>query len=181
MKNKFYDRANVLDGYKGLEYPTEEDIRQLLKYLENDQYSKYFFIDLDNPSWVRPLNENGYFYEVPTPLEDIDNPGYFSMPTWYAGEYLKRMADKFPEIVKDVALSLTTDNSRALRTMLEALLKIPVNVTAETVGIFNKWVETPFANFMMLSHELGLIMEYLAKGGQVDAAFKSSYSLIGTC
>ena len=58
----------------------------------------------------------------------------------------------------------------AIRTMLEALLKIPVNITAETVSKYKGWVETPFANFMMLSQELGNIMEYLAKGGQFEAA-----------
>jgi hypothetical protein len=170
MTKMFYDIATELDEYKGLQNINDEQLNTLLKYLENDSYATYFFNDLENPTWVLPLYEKGIFAKIPPPLEDPANPGYFSMPTWYPGEYLKRMADQFPEVVKDVALSLETDNSRAIRTMLEALVKIPANITAETVDEFRRWLETPFANFMMLSHELGIAMEYLAQGEQVEAA-----------
>lgn len=170
MSTKFYEIAGRLDQIKKRETVDSAEIRELLKYLEEEKYARYFFLELDNPIWILPLHKNDIFSNVPPPLEDSNNPGYFSMPIWPAGEYLKRMADKFPYIVKDVALSLSTDNSRAIRTMLEALLKVPVNITAETVGEFKRWIETRFANFMMLSHEMGMIMEYLTKGGRVESA-----------
>jgi hypothetical protein len=170
MANQFYEFAEKLDKLKNINNPTKADMEELTQYIVGAEYTRYFFHDLNNPAWVKPLHNLGWFYKVPPPLEDKNQPGYFSMPFWHEGEYLNRMADKFPDIVKDVALSLGTDNSRAIRTMFEALLKIPVNITAETVSEFRRWVETPFANFMMLSHELGIVMEYLAKGGQVEAA-----------
>lgn len=170
MSAKFYEITDRLDQFKKHENIAPAEMSELLKYLEEEKFARYFFMNLENPAWVLPLYENGFFSKVPPPFEEPNNPGYFSMPIWHAGEYIKRMADKFPTIVKDVALSLETDNSRALRTMLEVLLKTPATVTAETVSMFRGWVETPFANFMMLSHELGIIMEYLAKNGQVAAA-----------
>lgn len=170
MNATFYEASDRLDQLKKHEDISPAEISETIQYLEEEKFTRYFFMDLENPAWVLPLYEYKFFLKVPSPLEDPNNPGYFSMPTWYAGEYLKRMADKFPDIVRDIALSLETNNSRALRTMLETLLKVPVNITAETVGKFQSWIETPFSNFMMLSHELGIIMEYLAKGGKVDAA-----------
>jgi hypothetical protein len=170
MNKMFYEIATELDKLKRLESPSEEQIQTLVDYVKDDRYAKYFFEGIENPNWVGPLFRKGIFTEVPPPREDPNNPGYFNMPMWYAGEYLNTMADNFPQIVKKVALTLKTDNSRAIRTILEALLKIPVNETTDTVSKFRDWIETPFSNFMMLSHEMGNIMEYLAKGGEVDAA-----------
>jgi hypothetical protein len=172
MSAKFYEITDRLDNFKKLEDIDSSVISELVKYLEEEKYARYFFRELENPTWVLPLHENGFFSKVPPPLEDPNNPGYFGMPVWDAGEYLKQMGSSFPYVVKEVALSLVTDNSRAIRTMLEAVLNIPVNITAETVSEFRRWMETPFANFMMLAHELGIIMEYLAKGGQVEAALE---------
>jgi hypothetical protein len=173
MKKLFYEIAAELDQYKNIENPDENQVQSLISYVGDTSYSKYFFDGLENPNWVTPLFKKGVFTKVPPPLEDTNSPGYFSMPIWYAGEYLKRMANKFPNIVKEVAISLETDNSRGIRTILEALLNIPVNFTAETVGKFKDWVKTPFSNFMMISHELGLIMEYLAKGDEIQAALET--------
>lgn len=170
MVENFYDVADKIDRLKQVGSPTQREIEEIAQYLAETEYIRYFFHDLDNPAWIQPLHSLGLLSKVPPPLEDKNQPGYFSMPFWYEGEYLKRMADKFPVIVREIALSLDTDNSRALRIMFEALLKVPVDMTAEVADKFRDWVETPFSNFMMLSHELGIIMEYLAKGGEVDAA-----------
>ncbi len=170
MTKLFYDIAAELDEYKGSQSIKDEQLDAVLKYLENDNYAAYFFSELDNLAWVLPLYEKGIFNKIPPPLEDPKNPGYFSMPPWYSGEYLKRMADKYPDVVKNVALSLDTHNARAIRIMLETLVKIPASITAETANRFRAWIETPFANSMMLSHELGIVMGYLAKGEQAEAA-----------
>lgn len=170
MVENFYNVADKIDRLKQVDNPTQREIKEIAQYLVEMEYVRYFFHDLDNPAWIQPLHSIGLLSKVPPPLEDKNQPGYFSMPVWYEGEYLKRMADKFPDIVMDVASSLETDNSRALRTMLESLLKVPVNIAAEVTGKFQAWIETPFSNFMTLSHELGVIMEYLAKGGEANAA-----------
>jgi hypothetical protein len=166
----FYDITEKLDDFKRQENIPSAEILELIKLLQDEKFARYFFTDLESSAWVLPLHKNDVFSNVPSPREDPNQPGYFSMPMWYAGEYLKRMADKFPVVVKEVAFSFKTDNSRAIKTMFEALLKVPVEIAAETVSKFKSWIETPFSNFMELSHELGIIMEYLAKGGEVDAA-----------
>ena len=88
MKKSFYDNALIMDQYKGLLSPTGEQINSLLEYLNHDEYAQYFFTNLENPIWVLPLYENGFFAKVPPPLADPNNSDYFSMPAWHAGEYL---------------------------------------------------------------------------------------------
>ena len=171
----FYFKASALDAIRFQQTPTRNVVEFIGGFLQpgKESYTRYFFQGLDNPAWVKLLHNQGYFYSAPQPQEDPNNPGYFSLPSWYAGEYLKSMANHHPEIVKDVALNLDTENARAIRTMLEAILKIPPEVAAQTVDIFEKWSKTRFGYSMMLAHEMGLVMEYLAKGGQFHAALRT--------
>lgn len=173
MKKSFYEIAAELDQYKNFESPDEKQVQSVINLINDVRYEKYFFDGLENSNWVIPLFQKGVFNKVPPPLEDQNNPGYFGMPVWHAGEYLKRMAEKYPNIVKEVAISLVTDNSRGIRTILEALIKIPANITAQTVSKFKVWVSTPFSNFMMISHDLGLVMEHLAKGNEIQSALET--------
>lgn len=108
MSTKFYEIADRLDQFKKYGNIDSAEISELLNYLEEEKFARYFFMDLDNPAWVLPLQKNGFFAKVPPPLEVPNNPGYFSMPLWHAGEYLKKVAEKVPDTVRDVALSLNT-------------------------------------------------------------------------
>ena len=171
MTSTFYKNAQILKGPKENPSPSKKDIHMVLEHLEDDSLRRYFFDDLDNPAWVSPLhNANFFISHIPSPKEDSNNPGFFSFPMWFAGEYLNRLAAQFPNVVKDVARHIDTNNARAIRTMLEAIRKIPPEDTAQIVGVFGQWFKTPFAASMMLAHEMGLILEHLSKGGQVEAA-----------
>ncbi len=177
MSELFYDIAQKLDNLKKKEIPSNKDIEKLSGLLSGPEYTRYFFHNFSSPGWVEPLHEQGWFLNSPAPLEDEDQQGYFSMPKWHEGEYLLRMADRYPEVVREVAIVLKTENSRAIRTMLKALLKIPPNNAAEAVSVFDEWLNTPFVSFMSLSHEIGQIMEYLMEGNQAEAALKVLKSL----
>lgn len=172
MAKKFFDIAAQLDILKKIEKPTVADVERLSKYLTGIEYTRYFFYDLYSPEWVTPLHNQGLFSQPPAPLEDVNQPGYFSMPIWHEGEYLKKNAEIFPEIVKQVALKLDTENSRAIRTLLEALLMVHPRIVAETISSLKRWAKTPFVSFMSLSNEFGLILEYLARGSQVNEALQ---------
>lgn len=172
MPKNFYSLLDKIDNYLAINTPSAQDATEFAEWLREPEYAKYAFGKLDNPNWVELFHDIEVFRNPPAPHEDSNNPGYFSMPVWYAGEYLKRMAAQFPEIVKNVALNLETDNSRAIRTIIEAVLEIPPEIAAETVEALGRWAETPFVGFMMLSHELGVTMEHLAKGGQPKASLE---------
>jgi hypothetical protein len=168
----FYFKATILDAIRFQQAPTEGISEVIARFLqsEKESYAKYFFQGLDNPVWVELLHHQKYFHAAPPPEADPHNPGFFSLPDWYAGEYLKTMASSFPEIVVDVALNLHTENARAIQVMLKAIIKIPPELVTRTVGSIERWANTSFAGSMMLAHEMGLVLEYLAKGEQVDAA-----------
>jgi len=173
MKPKdFYQVADELDKYRLLKEIIDEATEKLLKLISDSKYADYFFKDLENESWIVPLNSAEYFSSIPGPVEDPNNPGYFGMPFWSAGEYLKIFASSNQIIARDVAMKLDTENTRAIRTMLEALLKISPSLVAETIPAMQRWVQSPFTSFMMLSHELGIIMRYLAKPGVIDASLE---------
>jgi len=172
MSELFYDIAQKLDELKKSEVPSKTELDRLTELITGPEYTRYFFYDFDSPEWVKHLHKHGWFRNPPEPLEDEDQPGYFSMPLWHEGEYLFRMAEAFPEIVKEVAIVLRTDNSRAIRTMLKALLEIPPELVTETVPVFNEWMSTPFVSFMSLVKEVGEILEYLTKAEQIDAALQ---------
>lgn len=170
MDKQFYEIAEALDRLKEVADPSELEVAELSGLLTGVEYVRYFFHELENPGWVMPLHQNGNFNTAPPTQEDESSPGYFSMPTWHEGEFLNRVADQFPQVVKEVALGLVTENSRAIRTMLDALVKIPPEILAEAVEAFDRWLATPFVGFMSLAHEVGIIMERLARSNQVDAA-----------
>ena len=169
MKDSFFEKAKLLDNLKKAEVPK---IDKLTELLEGQSFEKYFFEDLENSIWVQPLNNINYFLRVPEPIEDPNNPGYFSNPAWWAGEYLKRMAMLFPETVRDVALKLDTENGRAIRTILEAIIQIPSSIAAQTVVSFDRWAKTRFVHSMMIVYAMGRVMNYLAHNGQIIAALE---------
>jgi hypothetical protein len=171
METQFYDIASKLDELRGIPKPSQNEISELLQLTTRESTIRYFFHDLNNPDWVEPLYSISWFVNPPDPKPDDERTDLFTLPGWHQGEYLARMASYFPNIIREVAISLETDNARAIRTMLEAILRIPPEIAAETVPSFERWSRTPFARSMMLANEMGLIMEYLAKGGQIAAAF----------
>jgi hypothetical protein len=178
MSSDFYLVADRLDRLKASPGATVAGLEQVLALIEEEKFAKYFFTDLEDPAWAAPLFDRGVFMRIPPPLEDPENPGYFAMPQWHAGDYLSRVAGRVPEIVRKVALSTETDNARALRTLLEAIRKTPPEVAAETVGQYPLWTRSRFARSMMLAHELGLILEHLATGRQLDAALAVLHTLL---
>ena len=172
MANYFYDDLVLIESFLSITDPNTKDAKEFSNWLIIEKYARYAFERMQNHKWIRSFYELGIFNNPPPPLEDSKNPGFFSMPAWYAGEYLEKFAEKEPEIVLKVALNLETENSRALRTMLEAILKIPPEFAEKTVSSFKRWSETKFVGFMMLSIEMGKIMGYLAKNDQIEAALQ---------
>jgi len=172
MHNKFYDDIKKIDKFIRIENPTIDDAKELCKYLKFENYSKYVFQELRNPLWVELFQKIDFFSVVPDPIEDSENPGYFSFPRWWAGEYLAKLASQYPGIVRDVALDLETENSRAIKTMLDAILHIPPDLASQTVTSFERWSRTRFVHAMIIAYEMGHVMDYLSREGYFEAALE---------
>src|SRR4051812_30702916 len=90
----------------------------------------YFFNNINNPAWLLPLKEKGFFT---TPTAAIREGGYIQFPLWPESGYLVRIADKAQDEVLEIIKSLPdTDNERVMDDIVNALLKID---PAKAVGL----------------------------------------------
>lgn len=82
----------------------------------------YFFDKLNDPSWIRPLQERGFFSRPPDP---VDADGGVMFPLWPEGEYLARMASAQPELVAGVLGEIPdTENLAVRRDMMRAAVSL---------------------------------------------------------
>jgi hypothetical protein len=78
----------------------------------------YFFDKLNDPSWINPLRERGFFSQPPDPVEA---DGSVIFPLWPESEYLARMASIQPELVAQVLKEMPeTENVAVRRDLLVA-------------------------------------------------------------
>ena len=92
---------------KSFKKPTDEALEKLGAVLLHPVQYRYFFQRLQNPEWVEPLDDRGYFSNPPPARREKD--GFVSFPVWPQLDYLTRMAPKKPDEV-----------AKALRHVLKA-------------------------------------------------------------
>ena len=162
----FYSRIPVLDNLREQSDPTEDSAKVIKKYSTNWAYHRFFFEGLDNPAWITPLFETGFFFKPPDPIEV--NPGSFQLPGWPAGEYLTRFAEQYEDIIFTVVQSIRTENSRVQEILVDAMLKISPIKTAELVPAIDAWLSGRFSD--MLPNKLLSLADYLLENGLIDTA-----------
>jgi len=106
----------------------------------------YFFSKIENPAWLQPLKEKGFFTD---PIPAIREGDFIRFPAWPESGYLTRVADKAQDEVLDVIKALPeTDNERVMDDVVNALLKIdPAKVFRQTERV-KKYVNS--SQFLML-------------------------------
>lgn len=74
-------------------------ITTVIQKMKNDEeYRKYFFRNAPKYQnlhlWLKPLYDEGYFSpkNIPSPVEDKRNKGYFSIPQWEVVDFLEAVA-----------------------------------------------------------------------------------------
>src|SRR5580700_1133484 len=122
----------------------------------------YFFDRLDNPAWIKPLYERGFFKRPPEPDRRDDG---VSFPDWPELRYLKRMATVVPEVVGPIVENIPdTDNARVRQLQIEigaTLGRVPSQklgdraVTWLDDAITLHHFAEPFAQFVVHLFEVG--------------------------
>lgn len=121
----------------------------------------YFFGSINNPAWLLPLKEKGYFTD-PTPAMRED--GYIQFPLWPESGYLVRVADKAQDEVLEIIKSLPdTDNERVMDDVVNALLKIDTAKAFRLTETVKKYVNN--SQFLMLHQTASEFVCKLAEGG----------------
>ena len=105
-----FNLLSRLDRFLELKEPNEQIIKTLPNLLASDVRRAYFFSKLDSPAWLKPLKVDGWFNPErnPAPQEVVGSPGNYHMPTWYALNYVARVA-KHPDRPVGVLVKIVND------------------------------------------------------------------------
>lgn len=98
----------------------------------------YFFDKLNDPSWISPLRERGFFSQPPDP---VDADGGVMFPLWPEGEYLARMASVQPELVADVLAEIPeTENVAVRRDVMRAAANLDREAAVTISARERSWI-----------------------------------------
>jgi len=100
--------------------PTPEQVDKAVALLVYYEHYRGFFDRLENPEWVEPLWERGFFRQPPHPIREEERVHF---PPWPEAKYLARMAKHKPELVARIILEMEdTENALSLKTSWMPLL-----------------------------------------------------------
>ena len=145
--------------------PTREQVAAAVARLSAPHLERYFFEWLENPEWIEPLRERGFFTDPPAP-ERVD--GGVRCRLWPQSAYLARMAAAAPDEVATILGTIDTANWLVVRDMLSATKSLPSRLVRDLVPRLGDAVRSH-----MLWHELdtvGEIVANLARDGDTVAA-----------
>jgi hypothetical protein len=97
----------------------------------------YFFTRQTNPNFLRPLQK----------------AGFFSQPIFYEAQWLRGVADKVSsndaDLLADTIIQSTTDNSFIIQYLIQAALKLPVDLSWRVAEKkFGAWMNVQHANHL---------------------------------
>ena len=158
---------------KSWKKPTPEQVDRAVAHLGHKEQYRYFFDKLNNPEWIRPLSEKGYF-KNPIPSVQNEERKSITLTPWPESRFLAKVASQAPEIVLDTILEMKeTDNQSIHEDFAEAALKMPANLAAEFVKKEIIWLENQNEFYFVLFYEtLGGLISHLSKGGEVETALE---------
>ena len=153
---------------KSWKKPISDQIDRAIALLGRRMHHRYFFGRLQNPEWVNPLLEKGFFSNPPAPERD-EQKGAIGFPIWPESQYLARMASQNPELVLDVILKIPeTDNIRVYEDLADAALAMPPDISVKLIEKAKIWAQSPYQH--LLAEKLGDFFSKLAHAGFVDQA-----------
>lgn len=123
--------------------PAEPEVREVLRRITTPQLRRVFFERLENPLWVMPLAEAGFFSSPPEP--EITTDGQIRDVYWPEMQYLARVAPEVPHEVVDVLLPLETSNNAWVRRGVVTIAGlIPPEEAARLEPLLREWATSGF-------------------------------------
>lgn len=154
--------------------PTNEMIDKVLSSVKKETDRQYFFSKLNNPLWVEPLRERGYFSNPPGVKLLPD--GYVQFPYWPELTYLVAIAAEAKNLIIDIVLALPkTDNPRVYDDILSIALKLEGRESARLVP---KIVEYTELENQFLAHRYPELLQHWTTQGNIDEALAVVKQLI---
>ena len=152
---------------KSWKTPTPEKVQRAVALLAHAEQYRYFFDQLENPEWIEPLRQKGFF-KAPPAAEPDEEQGTIRFPPWPASKYLARMARHKPHLVAQIIQNMDdTDNAAVHLDLVESLLTMPTDVAVSIVEKAKTWAGS---HYLLEPEKLGQFISYLAKGGKTEEA-----------
>ncbi len=134
----------------------------------------YFFQKIDNPSWLLPLKEKGFFKN---PIPAIRKDGYIQFPMWPESGYLLKVADKAQnEVLEIIKAFPDTDNERVMDDVANILLKVSPSKASRFTDQLKKYINT--SRFLMLHTTVSELICKLADNNQYDSALELAKEML---
>ena len=154
LRKHFLIWIRELDKLLEIKQPTEKDVKRLAQEFPNIQVVRqYFFKRLDSPEWFEPLCAKNFF-KIPPTVERDEEHGTIHCPSWPESQYLARMARHKPEPVAQVIQDMAdTDNPAVYQDLVDVLLAMPPDVSAQFVKKAACWAGSPYLQFSFSRNE----------------------------
>ncbi|MEW6724485.1 MAG: hypothetical protein AB1331_06145 [Bacillota bacterium] len=155
--------------------PTPEQVDQAVALLVYAEQYRYFFDRLENPEWLEPLRQKGFFRHPPEPIRN-EEEGTIRFPPSPEARYLARMARHEPERVAEVIGEMDdTDNAAVLSDLLDALFAMPADVASRLAERAARWAECPY---FLVPEKLGQLVAHWASAGRTTEALRVARVLL---
>ncbi len=154
--------------------PTDEFVNKALTSIKKVTARKYFFSRLENPLWLKPLAERGYFKYPPKSLRFDD--GTVQFPYWPEIRYLKNVCTDLPNEVIDLVVNLPkVDNP----VVYDGILDIALQLTGkQSAKLRDKILEYTGMEHQLQTHKFAKILAKWTAENQTPAALELAKILI---
>lgn len=139
-----------------------------------DTYT-YFFDQIDDPRWLEPLRDRGFFTR-PVPPEHLEG-GFVRFPFWPESRALARLADRAGDLVLELIAGIPdTDNPRVFDDFGDAALQMSPENAARLVPRLMEGLDKPYT--LLLPIKAGRLLQRLAEEGMEHAALELARGLL---
>ena len=159
---------------KSWKKPTNEMIDKALGSLKKVTAHKYFFSGLENPLWLKPLTERGYFKHPPKAQRFDDGTIHF--PYWPEIQYLKNVCSEAPDEVINLVMDLPDiDNPVVYDGILDIALQLPGKQSAK---LKDKILEYADMEHQLFLGKYAKLLAHWAAENQTSVALELSKLLV---
>ncbi len=151
--------------------PTDEEVARAIELIrETETNYRYFFDRLDDPSWLRPLAENGFFRDPPDAVTTDDGKGYY-FPDWPESRALQRLAPRAPQAVYELLQRIDPRrNDRVRSDVVRTAAALPVGMAASVAEREMAWIAKQSELDFGLPSSFAELIAALATGGEGKVA-----------
>lgn len=149
--------------------PTDDQLKEALDLISRGSVqSAYFFDSLQDPEWIRPLQDQGFFNSPPDPLTTTE--GTMHLP-WPESRYLKRMASKAPSAVAGAIEGFeATSNERVMIDICEIGVDLDLAAQLKIGKVMRHSLTEAEGHFFLVPEAMAGLAASISRNGDIDFA-----------